>query len=277
MKALLLASLLLPCLALAKPGRYPFSRARCKLGSKKFEVKLESAFKPGDPDDDSEGAQFISVGGRDAEKRSGTYIAEGSYTFVKAPEGSLCDKTAAFAVSDTLAAVLYQADNRPFQEILHVAFYDPKTHKVIQVEKNLGPLGEVMATKNGFAFSNVVPRSDADFVKHKSPWGKELTGTDQDLGALRRVTLEKGKPSIAFDPSLSYSESPWKDFYPTEKEFLDDAGWDAATGKFQNTVVYSVNYFNRKEAPEEQKCIGMTKARGSPIADDKWRCLKIPH
>jgi hypothetical protein len=277
MKRLLLFTLLLPSLAQAKPARYPFSRALCKQGTKRFEVKLESIYKSGDPDDDSEGAQFISIGGREAEMRQGKNLTDGSYTFVKPLTGSLCDKTAAFALSETLLAVLYQADNRPFQEVLHVAFFDLGKKKVTQVENNLGPLGEVIATKEGFAFSNVIARSDADFVKHKSPWGKELSGSDQDLGAYRRVSLEGDKVKIAFDPALSYKESDWKDFYATENEFLEDAGWDAASGKFTNNVVYVTAYFNRKEGPEEQKCIAMTKARGVAIADDKWRCRKIQH
>jgi hypothetical protein len=277
MKRLLLIALLLPSPALAKPMRYPFSRASCKAGPKNFEVKLESIFKSGDPDDDSEGAQFISIGGRDAEKRDGKNLTEGSYTFVKPLTGSLCDKTAAFALSGKLVAVLYQADNRPFQEVLHVAFFDIAKKKVTQVEGNLGPLGDVIAAKEGFAFSNVIARSDADFVKHKSPWGKELSGSDQDLGAYRRVSLDGDKIKISFDPSLSYSVSEWKDFYSSEKEFLADAGWDPATGKFANEVVYAVAYFNRKEGVEEQKCIAMTTARGAAIAEEKWRCRKIAH
>src|SRR5262245_57058209 len=95
----------------AQPKRYPFDSATCKLAGKSFEVRLETIYKPGDPENDSGGAQFVQVGGKEAEKRTGKFISDGAYTFLKPEEGSLCDKTQAYAVGGKLAAVLYLEDN----------------------------------------------------------------------------------------------------------------------------------------------------------------------
>lgn len=264
-------------LANPNPAKHPFASSSCKFKDKAFEVKLESAFAPNDPGNDSEGAQFISINGKEAEKRGGKHMADGAFTFLEPEEGSLCDKTKAYAVGDKFVAVLYQEDNRPFQNLLHAAFYDPAANKIVKVERKLGAINEVIATKDGFAFSNAVERSDADSIERQSPWGKTLWGSDKDLGALQRVRLEKGKIKIAFDPDLSFEHSLWKDFYQKKEDYLADAGWNPKTRKFRNVVVYDLTHFNRKESSEEQKCIGMTHKTQAGVAENKWRCRKVQH
>lgn len=275
----MILAVLAPVLALAtaQPARYPFASSPCKVGSKSFVVKLDSFYQPNDPENDSEGAQFVTIGGKEAERRTGKYISDGAYTFVAPPDGSVCERTAAFAVGGKLVAVLYQEDNRPFQGLLHAAFFDPAAGKVVKVEKKLGPLMDVIATDDGFAFSNLVARSDADTMTRKSPWGTELSGTDKDLGAFRRVSLKEGKVSIVTDPDLSFEKSPWKQFYSKKEDYLADAGWDEAAHEFRNKVVYELSYFDRRKSPEEQKCIGMTAKRRGKIPEDRWHCLKLRH
>jgi hypothetical protein len=269
---LFLLALVLPMYASALR---PFDSATCKFQGKTVTVKLESKYEPGDPQDDSGGAQRIQIGGAEAERNSGRHELDFAFNFVSNPASDdppLCDKTAAFALGGKYVAVIYKADGRPFQDILHLAVYDPATDKVIETKK-LGPLGQVIAAPGGFAFTNVVARSDLDTIKHKSPWGKILSGGDDDLEAYRHVSLDGDKIKIEFDPEFSFEKSKWKEMYDKKEDYLSDAGWDPKTATFRNLVVYKTSYFSRKESPEEQICIGMTTARQAGIA--KWRCKKF--
>jgi hypothetical protein len=264
------------------PARYPLASTTCQFQGKTFAVKLETVFEPGDPSNDVGGGQFLTVDSHEVEiqkKMKPPYLSL-SFLDPDPDDSSLCDKTQAYAVGGKVVAILYTTDNSPFQDILRAVFYDPSKRQIVKVEKNFGPLKDTIATKDGFAFSTVIPRSDADEISIEGPWGKELSGSDDDLGAYSRVTYDKNTVSVSLDPDLSYENSPWKKFYNNKEEYFKDAGWDPKTKSFKNVVVYSLTHFNRNESNEEQQCIWMTskRAKGKAPLEDKRHCVKFtPH
>lgn len=249
----------------AKTPRQIVASTPCTYHGKSFEMRIETEGT------DVSAGEIVQIGGAQAEKgRAG----KDGYVFVAPKEKSLCEKTQAYGVGGKFAAVLFEKVTAGGPPLLHIAFYDPARDSV-RVERRDGVLKDLVETKDGFAFSTGEPRSEPAKFSRLSPWGKEMAGVEDDLRALRRVRLDNGKVSISFDPDLSYEHSPWKAFYKTKEDYLNDAGWNKKTHKFKNLIVYSATYANPAETKEEHKSIGMAKKSGAEVEKGNWRYLRV--
>jgi hypothetical protein len=102
-----------------------------------------------------------------------------------------------------------------------------------------------------------------------------MAASDEDLKAIKVVTYEKGKVKIAYDPDMSFEQSPWKAFFKDKADYLKTTGWNGK--KFKNEVVYKASHFDRKESDMEEICINLTNKRGGKWANKQWRCAEEKH
>jgi hypothetical protein len=252
----------------------PFKETKCQIGSSKASLFLRFDKKLEPSENDYSGAPMLFL------KSKHTVALEpltdpypGDFNFIPAKGNSTCNGTQGFQLSKTAIAVLYSKDNRPFQDLFQVAVWDSKADKISD-KRELGAVEELFEVKGGFAFSSIIPRSDADQVKMTSATGREMSATDKDLNALEVVTLNGNKLKIEFDPKLSYAKSKWKKFFKDQEDYLKSSGWDAKKKTFKNIVVYEASYFNRKESDILETCIALTDQRGGEFESSGWRCLK---
>lgn len=197
----------------------------------------------------------------------------GDFSFVPITEKSGCDGTQAFSLSKNTLAILYSQDNRPFQAIYKVVFWDAKKDKIL-FRQSLGPVSQYMKVKNGFAFSTIVERSDADSIEMTTSAGLKMNASDKDLEALQVLKFDGKDVKIEFDPDLSFEKSPWKKFFKSKDDYLLTIGWSEAEKKIKNQVVYYASNFNRSKSNIEEMCAAFTDKRGGVIAANSWRCLK---
>ena len=251
----------------------PFRKTLCQMGDTKASFLLRFDKKINASENDYSGAPMVFL------KSKKAHIIEpltkpypGDFSFVPAKENSTCIETQGFELNNNVMAILYSKDNRPFQELYQVAVWNTKTDKIID-KRDLGAVTEYFKTENGFAFSTMIPRSDADEFKMTSSSGREMTAIDKDLGALQTATLDKNKLKIEYDPKLSYERSNWKKFFKNQEEYLNTAGWDSKKKNFKNIVVYKASYPDRKEKDTLESCIAFTEKRDREFDRSKWKCL----
>lgn len=249
----------------------PFKQTTCRLGKNKTSLLLRFDKKPTTAQNEYTGAPIVFL------KGTKTHTIEplkddGDFSFISPKIKSKCKDTLAFPMGKDLLAIFYSKDNRPFQEIYKVVTWNSKSDKIVDTQI-LGPVSEIFEINDGFAFSTLIPRSDADEREVNSESGKVLVATDKDLNALKVAKIYDKKLFIEFDPHLSYEKSQWKKFFKDKAEYLNASGWDSVLKTFKNIVVYEASELKFKERALKETCIALTFRRGERF-ENKWRCIQ---
>lgn len=256
----------------------PFAEALCNFGGNKVGLFLRHDQFIDPKTKETRGAPLVYLGSSQIHLIQ--MLGEpqpGDFLFLSPEDSSLCDKTQAYDLGNGLVALFYLQDNRPFQDLYHVIFYNYKADRVLE-QKNLGAVSQLFALKDGFAYSVLKPRSDVDSVEMTSTFGTKMKAVDKDLNALHVVKARKGKSEFkildTIDPKLSFEKNEWKFFFKNKADFLKAAGWNSKEQKFKNETVYEASQLDPQQTGQREICIALTDKRGGTLNARDWRCRK---
>lgn len=234
----------------------------CQVGGNRIEFSVRGYSKFTEPKDKGFGELLFyrvkeSFQHIDAAEAGSRYLR-----FFKSEKG-LCSKAASYDVDgDTFALLLLKA-NRPYKDKLVIQLFDSKKLKPLKTINTDYMADKSMHAPGGFTFRTNSERLD---IEMGSVMMNDQKFTFQDRDFQEWINFEK--ENFFINEKLTYQESPFKDFFKDEADFLTATGWSSADKKFNNRTIYvAVNHQLKKE------CVlvlpAPTKLKGN---EEGWRC-----
>lgn len=243
------------------------SNAVCYINGKRLEIFLRSQFTSrfSDPSENGSGEYVFYTSGERKDAKHLPELKPYDYRFFKG-ENSLCARTMAFMVNKKLLAVLLTKENSPQKDKLLIQLFDAKTLEPKKLFETDYPCDAVASFENGFAFINHIDReSDSEMGK------VNFDGDDyvyQDRTFSEWITFDGEKFQV--NPQLTFKNSPLKDFFKNEAEFLSVSGWNPIKKQFSNQIIYvAVNYGIKKQ------CLLMSNVKLTLTGKEKWVCRQL--
>lgn len=176
-----------------------------------------------------------------------------------------CSKSHGYMIDAKTMAVLFQKENKPFNDKLVIQFFDSTTMTPTTFLETNYPVERAFKTQDGFVFKTIPETFSPDFGKVK------IEGEDY-------LFQEKSFPvwvkysAAGFENSLekTFEKSPWKKLFKDPEDFIMTTGWNSTEKKFTKTIVYeAVNYKVKK------KCLLVIEAKQKLAGTESWRCQAI--
>lgn len=241
---------------------FPRDNTFCQVGAAKVEFSIRGLNKYTEPKDRGYGEHVFY---NHAQKERVLNVSQGfSGLFRFFPgESSLCSKFSSFDLDGETFALLLQKANRPHKDKLVIQLFDSKNIKPIKVISTDYLSDKALFAPGGFYFRTNGERLDIDMGTYTKS-DKKFTYQDRDF----QEWMLYDKEGFRISEKVTYQQSPFKDFFNDEPDFLKATGWSAEEKKFQNKIFYlSVNH------QIKEKCIIVVSARQKFNGTEAgWRC-----
>ena len=186
----------------------------------------------------------------------------GSYRLFHGP-GTICSKSLAFRLTKDLVAILFLRENSPHHDQLSIQLFNTKSFNPEKAIDTDYQVGEVISTKDGFAFGTHFDRLGLEAGKMKMG---EIDYLYQDRDF--HYWIQFSQAGSRLSPSLSFEHFEFKSLFKNEKDFLLAGGWDEKGNRFTKSILFvAVNHELKKE------CILLTETKIKPNGSEAgWRC-----
>jgi hypothetical protein len=194
--------------------------------------------------------------------------SEGAFIFSGGP--GICRGTDSYLFGNNTVAFVFMRMPILGPWVPHVLFYDFK-EKTIEGPISMGRAKFIGRDGAALLFSPRMSRSEArsGFALIR---GRKFSWTEEDLEAVKTVSLTSGTVSVSYDQARSWKNSRWGRFFKTKRDFLKAAQWDAKRKEFGAGCVLHAE----SGSPPQNECVLFLKelgAAGPKLKDDlPWIC-----
>jgi len=246
-----------------KAKTYTRDNTYCLLGGKRLEIEIRSEAPHTEPKEKNYGEYVLYY---PKVKKKGTLLPLGedklnSYRLF-AGRGTKCSKSYGYSLDSKKLAVLFLKENRPFMDKLSLQIFNSDSAAPESIIETDYKSDLTVGIDNGFIFRTYADRQGLEMGTVKIN-DVEFFFQDRDFPIWMKYTLQ----GFEVTPSESFQRYPWKQYFKTEKEFLESAGWTDTEKKFKNTVQYiAVNHKGKKE------CVLLMPQKTKLSGSETWRC-----
>lgn len=234
----------------------------CQVGGNRIEFSVRGYSKFTEPKDKGFGELLFYRIKDSYHHIDGTEAGSRYLRFFKSEKG-LCSKAASYDIDgDTFALLLLKA-NRPYKDKLVIQLFDSKKMTPLKTISTDYMADKSMHAPNGFTFRINSERLDIEMGSIMMD-GQKFTYQDRDF----QEWINFEKDSFFINEKLTFQESPYKEFFKDEADFLTSTGWSNSDRKFTKRSLYvAVNHQMKKECvlvlPAPSKLSG---------SEEGWRC-----
>lgn len=235
--------------------------SKCRIGKINFSINIGDDSKDIDDERREFGYPYFWVTSKD--RKTVAVLPAKEYNellFLKPTSPSLCEDTVAFSQPQGVIAIFARQNNRPFNDYLAVAFYEPMKNKVLAFERKLGVADKVEPTAEGFSFP--IFDSPTDFTSFEvTVHGKKSQTSEEVFSYWNKAKLDKDKIVIAVDREQTWKRSGYQQYFKSQASFENAFGWDDKKGRYAFQWVYRI------QSPD---CIRVSATRFADSRD--WIC-----
>ncbi len=258
---ILLSTITLASVEDAFEKTYPRDNAFCQMGAEKIEIMVRGNQSHIEPGDKLWGEHVFSRIGTGPVEKLPVNAESGLYRLFRG-EPSSCAKVVGTTQNGKFA-VLFQKNNRPHKNQVHVQYFDLLNFK---------PLGAVNTTLLG---DKARVKGDSFLIRTHL-----LNSRDTDMG---KVTINRKdylyqhhrfpiwvlhfNEGTSADVTATFEDFEYKSYFKSIDEFKAKSGWLESDKSFTNTTLYvAINH------QEKLKCILFLKNKMTFTGEESWIC-----
>ena len=240
---------------------YPRDNTFCSLDGKRIEFLIRGGNKFTEPKEKGYG-EIIFFRRPSKKPRLLRSHSSGDTYRLFPGKNSLCSKSYAYKIDNSTFAVLFLKENHPFKDKLIIQLVDAKTLLPKDFIETDYPTDMAKVHRDGFSFRHVAETNSQDFGR-VSIEGESFIFHEKVFPLWFLYT----KQGFSLTEKLTYEEFPWKNHFKDQKDFLENAKWNASAKDFANKTIYlAVNHKLKKE------CVFLAPAKQKLAGNEAWRC-----
>ena len=241
---------------------YTRDNSYCRMGKERIEIQIRSDASHTEPNEKNYGEYILFYNKKEPFILPLNVDKLSNFRFFPGRE-TICSKSLGYMLDKDKLAILFLKENRPFMDKLAIQIFNATTITPGEALDTEYTTDKAELIPGGFHFRTYAERQGLEMGSVKIQ-DLEYFFQDRDFPYWVRYT----NAGFETETTATFYNSPWKQHFKDEQDFLTASGWDAATKKYVNSVLYvAVNHKHKKQ------CVLLMPTKTKISGSETWRCL----